>query len=101
MLIPLALRQTVLLRRAYNPVSLRQFSVSPRPQAAENEDSFIAKFKHTAVFQQLADKPEALLAIQKFAELLQKSGMTYIVVWQTALTSHLKELIRPRECRQK
>lgn len=75
MLIPLVLRQsTAVLRRTHYPTSLRQFSVTPPPQAAENEDSFISKFKNTSVFQQLADKPDALAAIQKFAQLLQSSG---------------------------
>ena len=75
-LIPLTLRHSLLLPRAYSPLLLRQFSVTPRPQAAvEDEDSFISKFKNTSIFQKLADKPEALSAIQAFAEVLQKSGM--------------------------
>lgn len=79
-IVPLVMRQTIGLRRAYHPISFRNFSATPRAQASE-EDAFISKFKHTEIFQKLADKPEVLSALSNFAALLKESG-----TWQSPLT---------------
>jgi hypothetical protein len=54
----------------------RNFSFSPRPQAAEISDDFLANFKNTTFFRKIADKPEALSALVSFAKLLQEQGMS-------------------------
>lgn len=52
----------------------RSFSVTPAPRAAENPDAFITAFQNTSLFKKLADKPDALVALEQFAKLLQSSG---------------------------
>ena len=67
--------------RPYPPHHYRQhFSLSPRPQAAESPDSFLATFEHTALFRKLADKPDALSALTDFAKLLQTQGRILIIL---------------------
>lgn len=61
-----------------SPQFRRNFSLTPHPQATEDQDSFIANFKHTAIFQKLADKPEALTALKSFAKLLQEQGVPFV-----------------------
>jgi len=53
----------------------RDFTFTPRPQASENSDAFLAKFKDTSIFQKLADKPDALRALSDFAKMLKEQGM--------------------------
>jgi hypothetical protein len=53
----------------------RHFSLSPRVQAEELSDTFLAKFKNTPSFSKLADKPDALKALLDFAKLLEEHGM--------------------------
>ncbi|KAG1753841.1 uncharacterized protein EDB91DRAFT_419925 [Suillus paluster] len=68
-------------RRPVRPSSLallrcrRTFSFSSRLQASENEDAFLAQFKNTSIFGKLADKPEALMALRDFAELMRAQGI--------------------------
>jgi hypothetical protein len=57
----------------------RHFSSSPRPQAAENPDPFLTSIKNTAIFQKLADKPDALSALAHFAKVLQDQGLLALV----------------------
>ncbi|KAG1820383.1 uncharacterized protein BJ212DRAFT_1339769 [Suillus subaureus] len=68
-------------RRPVRPTSLalprcrRTFSYTPRLQASENEDAFLSQFKNTSIFGKLADKPEALMALRDFAELMKAQGI--------------------------
>jgi hypothetical protein len=74
-LIPLTLRHALIKHRAYNPLSFREFSATPRAQASvESEDAFVSKFKNTSIYKKLADRPEALDAIKDFAGVLEKQG---------------------------
>ncbi|KAF8897347.1 hypothetical protein BD779DRAFT_1490324 [Infundibulicybe gibba] len=57
------------------PQFRRPFSATPHPQASENPEAFITAFKNTSIFKKLADKPEALVALEEFARLLQSSGV--------------------------
>ncbi|KIM91004.1 hypothetical protein PILCRDRAFT_811518 [Piloderma croceum F 1598] len=75
-LIPLTLRHALIKHRAYNPLSFREFSATPRAQASvEDEDAFLSKFKDTSIYKKLADRPEALNAIKDFAGVLEKQGI--------------------------
>ena len=66
--------------RPHPPLRLRRhFSPSARPQAAENPDAFISKIKNTAIFQKLADKPDALSALAHFAMVLQDQGLFVVL----------------------
>ncbi|KAG1780193.1 hypothetical protein EV702DRAFT_1081390 [Suillus placidus] len=77
------IRRAILLsaRRPVRPTSLallryrRTFSYTPRLQASENEDAFLSQFKNTSIFVKLADKPEALMALRDFAELMKAQGI--------------------------
>ncbi|KAG0705469.1 hypothetical protein DFH29DRAFT_906631 [Suillus ampliporus] len=68
-------------RRPVRPSSLallrcrRTFSFTTRLQASENEDAFLSQFKNTSIFGKLADKPEALMALRDFAELMRAQGI--------------------------
>jgi hypothetical protein len=53
----------------------RWFSQSRPRQASEEPDSFLASYQNTPLFQQLADKPEALRALNDFAKMLQEQGV--------------------------
>ncbi|KZW04046.1 hypothetical protein EXIGLDRAFT_758349 [Exidia glandulosa HHB12029] len=56
-------------------VSRARLLSSTRPTgAAEDPSSFIANFKHSPLFRQLADKPEALQALSELAELIKSKG---------------------------
>ncbi|KAG2348682.1 hypothetical protein BDR05DRAFT_839516, partial [Suillus weaverae] len=57
----------------------RTFSYTPRLQASENEDAFLSQFKNTSIFGKLADKPEALMALRDFAELMKAQGQP--IIW--------------------
>jgi hypothetical protein len=67
-------------RRPVRPSSVvllccrRTFSFTSRLQASEDEDAFLSQFKNTSVFSKLADKPEALMALRDFAELMRAQG---------------------------
>src|SRR5882757_9679532 len=52
----------------------RYFSQSRRCQATENQNSFLTNYQNTPLFRQLADKPEALKALNDFAKMLQEQG---------------------------
>jgi hypothetical protein len=65
----------------------RQLHASMRRQAAEDPHSAIAALKDTPMFKQVADKPDALLAIMDFLKLLQSKGV-YISVKQCAYTHY-------------
>ncbi|KAJ8595359.1 hypothetical protein M405DRAFT_857436 [Rhizopogon salebrosus TDB-379] len=68
-------------RRPVRPSSVvllrcrRTFSSTSRLQASEDEDAFLSQFKNTSVFTKLADKPEALMALRDFAELMRAQGI--------------------------
>jgi hypothetical protein len=80
------IRQVLLsARRPARPTSLallrcrRTFSYTPRLQASENEDAFLSQFKNTSIFSKLADKPEALMALRDFAELMRAQGRPRVI----------------------
>ncbi|KZP24580.1 hypothetical protein FIBSPDRAFT_1042043 [Athelia psychrophila] len=73
-LAPILLRPTAGIRRAHNPLSFRDFSTTPAPQAAES-DSFIDRFRHTETFKKLADKPDVLAALSEFAGKMKEQGI--------------------------
>ncbi|KAF7981585.1 hypothetical protein HWV62_7798 [Athelia sp. TMB] len=73
-LAPVIMRSTIGMRRAHNPLSFRNFSASPTPQASES-DAFIDRFRHTEIFKKLADKPEVLAALSEFAAKMRESGI--------------------------
>ena len=75
-LAPVVMRSTIGMRRAHNPLSFRNFSASPTPQASES-DAFIDRFRHTEMFKKLADKPEVLAALSEFAGKMRESGMSF------------------------
>ncbi|OJA20878.1 hypothetical protein AZE42_00864 [Rhizopogon vesiculosus] len=68
-------------RRPVRPSSVallrcrRTFSFTTRLQASEDEDAFLSQFKNTSIFGKLADKPEALMALRDFAELMRAQGI--------------------------
>ncbi|EJD53766.1 hypothetical protein AURDEDRAFT_180184 [Auricularia subglabra TFB-10046 SS5] len=55
----------------------RHISFTRPARAAEDPGSFIANFKHSPLFRQLADKPEALRALQELAELIKSKGWNF------------------------
>lgn len=68
--------------RPYSPISFQphpapfshNFSSTTRVRAVEDPDAFISGFKNTSLFKKLADKPEALQALDRFSKLLRKAG---------------------------
>ncbi|KAI0068898.1 hypothetical protein BV25DRAFT_1910633 [Artomyces pyxidatus] len=54
---------------------LRPFATTHRRQAAEIPDDFINQIKHTDLFKQIADKPEALKALSDVAMLVKELGI--------------------------
>ncbi|KAF9230512.1 hypothetical protein BU15DRAFT_57159 [Melanogaster broomeanus] len=68
-------------RRPVRPLSLvglrrqRPFSFTPRVQATEQNNTFLNNLKHTSIFQKIADKPEALMALRDFAALMKEKGI--------------------------
>jgi len=77
----------------------RHFSLSPRPQAAENPDPFLTSIKNTAIFQKLADKPDALSALAHFAKVLQDQGID-VVSGKTPSPMQMIRLARNAEFRE-
>jgi hypothetical protein len=73
-----AVRSLALSRAArYRPTqthAFRTFSTTPRRLAAEVPDDFINAIKHTALFQKLADKPDALRALSDLYALTKDMG---------------------------
>ena len=63
----------------YRP-AFRTFSITPRRQAAEVPDEFINAIKHTALFQKLADKPDALKALSDLYALTKEMGAFSLLV---------------------
>lgn len=69
--------------RPYSPISFQphpapfshNFSSTTRVRAVEDPDAFISGFKNTSLFKKLADKPEALQALDRFSKLLRKAGI--------------------------
>jgi hypothetical protein len=69
--------RVVSTRRVYRPVrptALRMFSTTLRLQSAEVPDDFIHSIKNTALFQKLADKPNALKALSDLYALTKEMG---------------------------
>ena len=69
--------RSIAASRTYRPVhcySFREFSTTPRWQAAEVPDEFINAIKHTALFQKLADKPDALKSLSDLYSLTKEMG---------------------------
>ncbi|EJD01216.1 uncharacterized protein FOMMEDRAFT_29955 [Fomitiporia mediterranea MF3/22] len=52
----------------------RSFSQTTPTQAAEDPDSLLAQLQASPLIQKIADKPDALKALQDFATLLKESG---------------------------
>ena len=52
----------------------RTFTTTPRRLAEEVPDDFINAIKHTALFQKLADKPNALKALSDLYALTKEMG---------------------------
>jgi hypothetical protein len=66
--------------RYYRPTQIhafRTFSTTPRRLAAEVPDDFINAIKHTALFQKLADKPNALKALSDLYSLTKEMGAIF------------------------
>ena len=63
----------------YRP-AFRTFSITPRRQAAEVPDEFLNAIKHTALFQKLADKPDALKALSDLYALTKEMGALSLLV---------------------
>jgi len=61
------------VRHAALPI--RTFSTTPRRSAEEAHDEFINAIKHTALFQKLADKPNAIKALSDFYALTKEMGI--------------------------
>lgn len=83
-LAPILLRPSAGIRRAHNPLSFRNFSATPAPQA--EPDSFIDRFRHTETFKKLADKPDVLAALSDFAGKMKEQGATFVSMraWRAA-----------------
>jgi hypothetical protein len=64
------------VRHAAFPIRIRTrtFSTTPRRSAEEAHDEFINGIKHTALFQKLADKPNAIKALSDFYALTKEMG---------------------------
>ncbi|KAH9960495.1 hypothetical protein BC827DRAFT_1208189 [Russula dissimulans] len=65
------------VRHAAFPIRIRTrtFSTTPRRSAEEAHDEFINAIKHTALFQKLADKPNAIKALSDFYALTKEMGI--------------------------
>ncbi|KAG8723702.1 hypothetical protein FRC09_002147 [Ceratobasidium sp. 395] len=50
------------------------FSSTSTRRASEDEDSFMAGFRSSPVFDKLAEKPDALAALSKVAEFVKKNS---------------------------
>ncbi|KAF8665753.1 hypothetical protein AX16_000201 [Volvariella volvacea WC 439] len=61
------------LQHAYS--GRRPFSSTLATRASEPPETFVTAFRNTSLFRKLADKPEALEALQNFAKLLQDAGV--------------------------
>ncbi|KAI0248698.1 hypothetical protein BJV78DRAFT_1233656 [Lactifluus subvellereus] len=73
-----AVRGSLTVSRTYRPAhrpAFRTLSTTPRRQAAEVPDDFINAIKHTALFQKLADKPDALKALSDLYALTKEMGL--------------------------
>ncbi|KAJ3474906.1 hypothetical protein NLI96_g12188 [Meripilus lineatus] len=53
----------------------RNFHATPQRKATDNSDVFISAFKDTALFREMADKPEVLQATTDLVKVLQEEGM--------------------------
>ncbi|KAH7887902.1 hypothetical protein F5I97DRAFT_917852 [Phlebopus sp. FC_14] len=73
----------------------RAFSVTPRLHATEQDDTFLNNFQKTSLFQKLADKPEALLALRDFATLLKNKGIE-----GPPSTTQMMRIAASSDCRQ-
>lgn len=66
-------------------------STSPR-RAVEGpkiDHESLTAFKNTTTYQKLSKRPEALLAIQKFGEVMQKHGSFYLFYpWGIVIPNH-------------
>lgn len=52
----------------------RSFTQTRAWKASEDIDAFAARYQNTALFKKLADKPEALAALNDFAQVLKDEG---------------------------
>jgi hypothetical protein len=59
----------------------RPLSFTPRLQATEQDNTFLNNFKDTSVFRQIADNPEALMALRDFAALMKEKGSSSNEAW--------------------
>ncbi|KAF8803888.1 hypothetical protein BYT27DRAFT_6722976 [Phlegmacium glaucopus] len=63
------------------PSTIQSFSTTPRLQAAESEKPFfnadvLDELKRSPTFDKLSRSPDALLAIQKFAKVIEKQDLS-------------------------
>ncbi|QRV73191.1 hypothetical protein RhiJN_01205 [Ceratobasidium sp. AG-Ba] len=78
----------------------RSFSYTPIRRASEDSDSFMAGFRNSPIFNQLADKPEAIAALSKMAEYLKKQDIdlstppSSMTLFKLATNSEFRELTR-------
>lgn len=67
-----------LLRNAARPLTLssrRAFHVTPSRRAVESKEAFFKAFQNTGLFNKLANHPEAAVALQDLAKVLQEKGI--------------------------
>ena len=67
-------RHPLVRRDGVRHLAFRTFSTTPRRSAEEAHDEFIDAIKHTALFQKLADKPNAIKALSEFYALTKEMG---------------------------
>jgi hypothetical protein len=59
--------------------SRRAFHLTPFRRATENKETFFKAFQNTSLFSKLANHPEAVVALEEFAKMLQDRGRSYRV----------------------
>ncbi|KAG8732631.1 hypothetical protein FRC12_019193 [Ceratobasidium sp. 428] len=78
----------------------RPFSSTSTRRASEDEDSFMAGFRSSPVFDKLAEKPDALAALSKVAEFVKKNNIdtssppSSMTLFKLATNSEFRELAR-------
>lgn len=79
-------------------ITRQQFSSTPHRRASEDPDVFISAFKNTALFRELADKPEVLQATKDLVRVLQEEGRHH---WFSSdQCRRANKLIYQRHCRE-
>ncbi|KAH7904455.1 hypothetical protein BJ138DRAFT_1119399 [Hygrophoropsis aurantiaca] len=78
----------------------RTFSFTPHLRAAENDDTFLTQLKNSSLFQKLADKPEALIALRDFANFMRDQGKCIDTTSGPPSTMQMMRLAANSEFRQ-